>query len=153
MDLVRLTRHRYVWPGLDAPRKEDAIERLLDLLLDEGALPRDARGEVLEAVMAREQRLSTGLEHGIAIPHGQTSRVDTEVAAVGVFPRGVQFGGLDDQATRIVILLITPDRKRHRHVTNLAAIARQLLCADVREAIVRARTADEALTALAGARP
>ena len=65
----------------------------------------------------------------------------------------IHFGGLDDQATRIVILLITPDRKRHRHVTNLAAIARQLLCADVREAIVRARTADEALTALAGARP
>ncbi|MCW8139067.1 MAG: PTS sugar transporter subunit IIA, partial [Planctomycetota bacterium] len=69
MDLLTLTRNRFVWVGLAAPRKEAAIEQLLDCLLSEGAVPGDARDELLEAIMTRERRLSTGLECGIAIPH------------------------------------------------------------------------------------
>lgn len=148
MDLLRLTRDRYVWLGLDARGKEEAIERLLDLLLAEGAVPRDARAEVLEAVMARERRLSTGLEDGVAIPHGQTACVDTEVAALGVFPGGVPFGAVDDSLTTVVILLITPVDRRHRHVVNLAAVARQLLHPGVRAALLAARTREEVVAAL-----
>lgn len=149
MDLLTLTRNRYVWLGLDAPDKYQAIELLLDRLMGERALPGDARAELLEAVLARERRLSTGLECGIAIPHGTTTRVETEVAALGVFPRGVSFESVcDDGATRIVILLITPARKRHRHVTNLAAIAKQLLRPDVRSALLSARDRGEAVDAI-----
>ncbi len=148
MDLLTLTRNRFVWVGLNAPRKEAAIEQLLDCLLSEGAVPGDARQELLEAIMARERRLSTGLESGIAIPHGTTSLVDREVAALGVFPEGVHFEAVDNSITRIVILLITPLRKRHRHVTNLAAIARQLLRPEVRGALLTATSADEAVDAI-----
>jgi mannitol/fructose-specific phosphotransferase system IIA component (Ntr-type) len=148
MDLPTLTRNRYVWLGLSAPRKETAIELLLDRLLAVGAVPSDARGELLEAIMARERRLSTGLEAGIAIPHGTTSRVETEVAALGVFPAGVPFEAVDDSITRIVILLITPQCMRHRHVVNLAAIARQLLRPEVRGALLSATSVDEAVDAI-----
>jgi mannitol/fructose-specific phosphotransferase system IIA component (Ntr-type) len=148
MDLLTLTRNRFVWVGLNAARKEVAIEQLLDCLLAEGAVPSDAREELLEAIMARERRLSTGLEAGIAIPHGTTSRVEREVAALGVFPEGVHFEAVDNSITRIVILLITPLRKRHRHVTNLACIARQLLRPEVRGALLSATTADEAVEAI-----
>lgn len=148
MDLLTLTRNRFVWVGLNAPRKEAAIEQLLDCLLSEGAVPGDARQELLDAIMARERRLSTGLECGIAIPHGTTSLVEREVAALGVFPEGVHFEAVDNSITRIVILLITPLRKRHRHVTNLAAIARQLLRPEVRGALLTATSADEAVDAI-----
>lgn len=148
MDLLSLTRRRFVWVGLNATRKEAAIEQLLDCLLSEGAVPAGARQELLEAVMMRERRLSTGLECGIAIPHGTTPLVEREVAALGVFPEGVHFEAVDNSITRIVILLITPLHKRHRHVTNLAAIARQLLRPEVRGALLTATSADEAVDAI-----
>lgn len=148
MDLLALTQGRYVWLGLDAPRKEVAIEQLLDLLLREGALPADAREELLDAVMQRERRLSTGLECGVAIPHGTTPRLEREVAALGVYPQGVPFEAVDQGQTKIVILLMTPQRERHRHVSNLAAIAKQLLCGDVRRDILAAQSRDQVLEAI-----
>jgi len=151
VDLLALTQERYVWLGLRAQRKEEAIEQLLDNLLAAGALPSASRPDLLEAVLRRERRLSTGLECGVAIPHGTTTLVDEEVAAVGIFPGGVPFEAVDEAATRIVILLITPKRKRHQHVANLAAIARQLLLPDVRRRLIRAETRDEALAAIRAA--
>ncbi|RMG17566.1 MAG: PTS sugar transporter subunit IIA [Planctomycetota bacterium] len=148
LDLETLTAGSYVRVGLSARSKEAAIERLLDVLLSEGALPVSARDELLEAVLERERRLSTGLEAGIAIPHGTTHRVEREVAALGVFPEGVPFGAVDGSLTRIVILLITPADLRHRHVKNLAEIARQLLRPEVRSALLEARSDEEALEAI-----
>ena len=148
LDLHSLTAGSYVRVGLKASKKEVAIELLLDCLLEAGALPADSRAELLECVLQRERRLSTGLESGVAIPHGTTPLIEREVAAVGVFPEGVTFGAIDGGVTHIVILLITPSTLRHRHVNNLAAIARQLLRTEVRRALLKASTREEALKAI-----
>jgi len=148
LDLETLTAGAYVRVGLRAGTKQEAIERLLDVLLEEGALPAHAREELLESVMERERRLSTGLEAGIAIPHGTTGLVTHEVAALGIFPEGVPFDSLDGSLTHIVILMMTPLDLRHRHVNNLAAIARQLLRPDVRAALLLATSRDEVLDAI-----
>ena len=50
--------------------------------------------------------------------------------------------------TNIVILLITPAQLRHRHVNNLAAIARQLLCPNVRDCILKAASRQDVLDAI-----
>jgi mannitol/fructose-specific phosphotransferase system IIA component (Ntr-type) len=148
MDLLTLLREQYVQVGLRAPKKEAAIEQLLDFLLAQGALPGGVRGDLLSAVLERERRLSTGLECGIAIPHGTTTHTDLEVAALGIYPDGVPFESVDNSMTRIVILLITPLHNRHRHVINLAGIARQLLCSDLRGDILNAGSPQDVLTAL-----
>ncbi|MBL4847719.1 MAG: PTS sugar transporter subunit IIA [Planctomycetes bacterium] len=150
MDLFTLTRGRNIRVGLKAPRKEEAIELLLDCLLEEGAVPATSRELLLDAIMRRERRLSTGLERGIAIPHGTTELVDVEVAALGVFPDGVPFDAVDEHETRIVILLVTPACNRHKHVGNLAKIAAQLLRAEVRGALLSATSRAEALAAIRG---
>ena len=137
--------------GLTASKKETAIELLLDCLFAQGALPAGARDEVLECVMRRERRLPTGLESGVAIPHGTTALIDEEVAALGIFPDGVCFGAVDDCEAQIVILLITPTSLRHRHVTNLATIARQLLRPGLRDALLEAKTPQEVLAAIRSA--
>jgi mannitol/fructose-specific phosphotransferase system IIA component (Ntr-type) len=153
MDLETLTDGRYIRTGLRAARKEQAIELLLDCLLAEGAVPAGCREELLEAVMRRERRLSTGLEGGIAIPHGTTPLVEQEVAALGLFPEGVPFECIDDCTTKIVILLITPAEHRDRHVINLATIARQLLLPGMRSSLLSAVSRDEALSAIRDYKP
>jgi len=149
VDLLTLTRRRLVRLGLDAPAKERAIEVLLDFLVSETAVPKDARDSILQAIFTRERRLSTGLEHGVAIPHGITNAIEEEVAAVGIFPQGVPFDAADGLPARIVILLITPELKRYRHVANLASIARQMRKPELRELLCRARTLEDAVAALA----
>jgi PTS system nitrogen regulatory IIA component len=148
MDLLTLTRGRLVRLGLKADAKERAIEALLDFLVEEKEVPASAREAVLTAIFVRERRLSTGLEHGVAIPHGITTAIEEEVAAIGVFPDGVPFDASDGKPARIVILLITPDPKRYRHVSNLAEIARQMRRADLRDLICRATRVSEAIEAL-----
>ena len=148
MDLESLIRGKLVRPGLRASVKTEAIEQLLDYLIGEGEIPTDSRDAILAAILTRERRLSTGLEHGIAIPHGITNALDEEVAAVGLFPEGVPFDASDGQPARIVILLITPELKRYRHVTNLAEIARQLRCSSLRHALLAAKSCEEAVAQL-----
>jgi PTS system nitrogen regulatory IIA component len=153
MDLVTLTRGRLVKLGQKADAKERAIETLLDFLIAEREVPTEARAQVLEAILNRERRLSTGLEHGVAIPHGITTAIDEEVAAIGVFSDGVPFDACDGLPARIVILLITPDQKRYRHVTNLAEIARQMRRRGLREVLCKASSVREAIDALKAPTP
>lgn len=148
MDLLTLTRGRLVRLGLRADAKERAIEALLDFLVAEKAVPAEARDSILQAIFTRERRLSTGLEDGVAIPHGITNAIEEEVAAIGIFPEGVPFDASDGQPARIVILLITPELKRYRHVANLAEIARQMRRRELREVLCRAPGIPEALNAL-----
>ena len=56
--------------GLEATNKWEAIEELTDLLIAAHELRMTDRTEVLEAINTRERSLSTGLEHGLAVPHG-----------------------------------------------------------------------------------
>ena len=148
MDLLTLTRSRLVSFGQKADAKERAIEGLLDFLVSESAVPRDAREQILQAIFTRERRLSTGLEDGVAIPHGITNAIEEEVAAVGLFPDGVPFDAADGLPARIVILLITPELKRYRHVGNLAEIARQMRRRELRDLLCQARTLPDAIQAL-----
>jgi PTS system nitrogen regulatory IIA component len=134
--------------GLKADAKERAIEALLDFLVGEGAVPGAARDSILQAIFTRERRLSTGLEDGVAIPHGITNAIEEEVAAIGIFPEGVPFDAADGQPARIVILLITPELKRYRHVANLAEIARQMRRRELREHLCKATGPAELLAAL-----
>jgi PTS system nitrogen regulatory IIA component len=148
MDLLTLTRGRLVSFGLKADAKERAIEALLDFLVQEKAVPATSREQLLQAIFTRERRLSTGLEHGVAIPHGITNAIEEEVAAVGIFPEGVPFDAADGLPARIVILLITPELKRYRHVANLASIARQMRRRELRETLCQAKSLPDAIKAL-----
>ncbi len=93
-------------PRLKANTREGIIEELLDRIVATGAvLDRDA---ALEAILKRENSLSTGLQHGIAIPHARTSAVSRLVCAVGLKPEGVDFASVDGQLAHIIVLTLSP---------------------------------------------
>ncbi len=93
-------------PRLLSDDKAGIITELLDLL-DEQGLLRDA-ASARQAVLDREEGFSTGLEHGLAIPHGRTDAVDRLVCAIGLKQEGADFGSMDSRPTRIVILVLAP---------------------------------------------
>lgn len=137
--------------NLKSDTKDGIIEEMIDLLMAAGKI-RDLkdRKEALRVVLERERKMSTGMQNGIAIPHGKTDRVDALVAAVGLKKEGVDFGSLDGQPSRIFVMTLSPDTRTGPHIQFLAEISRQLSDSAVREKILVAKTADELLNIIAG---
>ena len=130
--------------------KWDAITQLVDHLVARGRLKREARNAIVEAVMARERSMSTGMEHGIAIPHAAVDGVETVVACLGVVgsEHGLTFESIDGRPTRVVVLLVIPRAQKLLHIRTLADIARVLGRDAVREQLIASRTSEQAWATL-----
>ncbi|HRT06024.1 MAG TPA: PTS sugar transporter subunit IIA [Kiritimatiellia bacterium] len=133
---------------LKGTTKEAILAEMVDLLVASGHI-RD-RDAVLKAVLEREKRMSTGMQNGIAIPHGKTDSVDCLVAALGIKRAGVDFGALDGQPSNIFVMTVSPDSRTGPHIQFLAEISRPLNDASVRAKLLAATSPDEVLHLLIG---
>ena len=128
--------------------KDEILAEMVDLLAASGHI-RDKEA-VLKAVTDREKRMSTGMQNGIAIPHGKTDSVDCLVAALGIKREGIDFGALDGQPSTIFVMTVSPDSRTGPHIQFLAEVSRPLNDASVRAKILSASTREEVLKLLLG---
>lgn len=137
-----------VWVDLKANTKQGIIEEMVDRLIAAGKLKdRDA---VLKAVFEREEKMSTGMQNGVAIPHGKTGAVDQLVAAVGLQKEGVAFDSLDGAPCFIFIMSISPLNRSGPHMQFLADVSR-ILCQPLnRERLLASKTHAEIFEVLTG---
>jgi len=133
--------------GLEATNKWEAIEELIDLLISQHELRLNDRSEVIDALFTREKSLSTGLEHGLAVPHGSVDCVSEIVATMGV-SSGIPFDSVDGKPAQLVVLLVIPKGKFQRHVRTLAGIARLARNQALRERIYGAKSPTEVVEAI-----
>lgn len=134
---------------LTGDTKAAVLEELVGVLRDAGAVG-DA-GEVLRAVLAREEVLSTGVGDGVAIPHGKSGAVPALTLAAGVAAAPVDFEALDGNPVTLFFLLVGPEDAAGAHVKALSRIARLARRDAFRERLAAARSADEFLAVLAEA--
>ena len=132
--------------GLKAGDKWRAIDALLELL-DRQGLVADAV-EVRRDLIARENKMSTGMEHGLALPHAKSAGAKDLAVALGIAPEGVDFDSLDGQPARIIFLIVSRVDRSGPHIQCLAEISSLCIREDVRKALLAARTPDQALRAL-----
>ena len=128
--------------------KEEILAEMVELLSASGHI-RDKEA-VLKAVTDREKRMSTGMQNGIAIPHGKTDSVDCLVAALGIKREGIDFGALDGQPSTIFVMTVSPDSRTGPHIQFLAEVSRPLNDASVRAKILSAASREEVLRLLLG---
>lgn len=125
---------------LTATDKAAVLRELVDVLANgEGA----SADDLLQAVEEREQVLSTGIGHGVAIPHGRSGRLAELRVAAGVTRAPIEFGSLDGEPVRLVFLLVAPESQAGVHVKALSRITRLVRQPLVRERLVRAASGDE----------
>jgi fructose-specific phosphotransferase system IIA component len=120
-DVLSIITPDYIALDLKANDKDGIITELVDLLAAQGKLTN--RDEVLHDVFEREKSMSTGMEHGIALPHGKTDGVDDLTVAVGIKKDGVDFGSLDGEQSRLFIMVVSPRKTTGPHIQFLAAIS------------------------------
>lgn len=146
MNLRKVLNPDVISLGIKASTKKEVIEELVDLLMQSGKIK--DREAALQAVLERESKMSTGIQHGVAIPHGKSGAVDDLVACVAVKPEGIDFESLDGEPSRIFIMTLSPLNKTGPHVQFLAEISRLLKTAESRERILRVTSKQELLSVL-----
>jgi len=131
---------------LKGSTKGEIINELLDILIRTGKI--QDRETALAAVMDREEKMSTGMKHGIAIPHGKTASTQDLVACIGISENPVDFDSLDKQPCRIFIMTLSPVEKTGPHLQFLAEVSLLFKSAEKREEILKAKTPEEILEIL-----
>jgi mannitol/fructose-specific phosphotransferase system IIA component (Ntr-type) len=160
VDLSSVLTPRVMEPRLAADTKEGVIDELLTILWRTGNLT--DIGPAREAVLAREQSMSTGMQYGIALPHARTDAVGGIVLAVGLKPQGMDFDSLDGNPSTIFVLMLSCASAATPHVEYLSAVSqvldetgrRDLLACDTPEAmceVLRRRAAEKFPAAAGGA--
>jgi len=132
---------------LKGSTKDEIINELLDILVAAGKIT--DRKSAFSAVMDREQKMSTGMKHGIAIPHGKSNTIQDLVACVGISDKAVDFDSLDHEPCRIFIMTLSPVEKTGPHLQFLAEISLLFKSAEKRQEILTAKNPEELIKILA----
>jgi PTS system nitrogen regulatory IIA component len=147
MEIAQLIRPEHVFPGLAAADKAQLLGEIAQRAAL--ALGHDAR-KILEALTAREALGSTGIGHGIALPHARLSGLTHLFGLFAVLDRPVDFGAIDEAPVDLVFLLLVPVNAGKEHLAALAAISRRLRNPETVRAIRVANEPDKVYEALVG---
>ena len=91
------------------------------------------RALVTDSLFARERLGSTGLGHGVAIPHGRIKGLKAPMAAVFLLQVPIGFDAPDEQAVGLLIFLLVPEAATQKHLEILSEIAELLSDSALRE--------------------
>ena len=117
---------------LDATSKKRAFEEA-GLLFE--SLHGLSRALVTDSLFARERLGSTGLGHGVAIPHGRIKGLKAPMAAVFQLAQPIGFDAPDERPVALLIFLLVPEAATQKHLEILSEIAELLSDAPLREKI------------------
>jgi nitrogen PTS system EIIA component len=136
--LADLLQTDAVIPSMRAHSKKQLLQELASKASKITGIP---EREIFDVILQRERLGSTGVGHGIAIPHGKLTSIKS---IVGVFARletPVDFEALDDQPVDLVFLLLAPEGAGADHLKALSRIARILRDQDL---VAKLRATDSA---------
>ena len=147
MNLLDILSPECTKAPLEASEKRGAIDELVDLLGQSGSV-KDP-GALKDAVWAREQTRTTGIGHGLAIPHGKSPSMTELAMAIGKPAEPMEFEAIDGQPVQLVVLLASPPDRTSDHIQALAQISRLVSMEAFRTKIYAAESGAEIYDLLA----
>ena len=125
--------------GVDATSKKRAFEEAGLLFENLHGL---SRALVTDSLFARERLGSTGLGHGVAIPHGRIKGLKSPMAAVFQLAQAIGFDAPDEQPVKLLIFLLVPEAATQKHLEILSEIAELLSNGSLRDGLLGSPSAD-----------
>jgi fructose-specific phosphotransferase system IIA component len=143
MKVHELLNLKYVLTEFKSENKNDVINELVDLLKgDERIIDLE---EVRKCVFEREEKMSTGVGKGFAIPHGKTNSVNDILAAFGKSETPIEYNSLDGEPVHLVFLLIGKENLVAKHIKLLSRISRLMNNEEFRKKLVEADSKESIL--------
>jgi PTS system fructose-specific IIC component/PTS system nitrogen regulatory IIA component len=129
--------------GLESEDKDELFEELVDVLAraDGRDFPRAA---VLSAVREREEKMSTGIKKGIALPHGKVEGIEGLTGVLGISSRGIEYASLDGNPVYLIFMLLTSPQDSELHLNALKTLARLLDNPQFYTELMTAKSEDQA---------
>ena len=138
MDLSDLLPVEAVLAHLKASSKKQALQ---EMAAKAAAITARTDREIFDTLLQREKLGSTGVGHGVAIPHGKLPGLERLVGVFARLDKAVDFDALDDEPVDLMFLLLAPENAGADHLKALARIARVLREPSI---AVKLRAADDA---------
>lgn len=120
-------------PALSASTKQEALEKMVEAICAENRDAVQDAEEVKRALLQRERAMSSGLDHGIAVPHCKTDAVTRIVGAVALVPEqayGVptipDYETIDKSPVRIIVMTLAPKNENAPYLQLMASLSRTL---------------------------
>jgi PTS system nitrogen regulatory IIA component len=128
--------------------KKRALELLSQLIAQAQGVA--TQGEVFESLLSRERLGSTGLGHGVAIPHGRLSSLSQALCAFVQLTKPIDFDALDAQPVDLLFALLVPKEATEEHLKLLAQLAEMLRDEELRGRLRSAVSPEELKAQLDG---
>lgn len=128
--------------------KKRLMEKIASLLL-QGRAQLD-RKTVLQTLIERERLGSTGIGHGVALPHGRINGLDDVIGAVVILENPLEYDSVDNQPIKLAFGLLVPAEANEQHLKILAYLARLFSDETLRSSIFNVRSNEEAYSLLTG---
>ncbi|HBS7238955.1 PTS sugar transporter subunit IIA [Klebsiella pneumoniae] len=130
MDISTVLNVKNIKLNMTARTKEEVIEELTDLLIQDGAVTN--KEDFIRDVWLREELGSTGFENHIAIPHGKSSGVSRTALAIGSTQHAIPWETMDGSDVRCVILFaVCLVDQNATHIRLLAQVSGSLADEDI----------------------
>ena len=123
----------HVLLDLEVSSKKRLFEQIGLLIENENKI---ARATVFGALFAREKLGSTGLGHGVAIPHGRIKALREPLAVFIRTKEGVPFEAPDGNPVRLVFAMLVPEHATEQHLNLLSELAQAFSDGELRDALL-----------------
>lgn len=122
--------------------KEEILEKIVNLISENTDLVED-KDIFFKNIMERENIGSTGIGMGIAMPHTRCDGVKDLVVSIAVLENAVDFGAIDGELIKVVVLVGGPKEKGQEYLKLMSSIARIFREKDIRDNIKTSRDEEE----------
>jgi PTS system nitrogen regulatory IIA component len=139
MPLSDLLAPNAIFPLLKVSNKKQMLQELsADAAKSTGS---DER-KIFEILLQRERLGSTGIGHGVAIPHGKLPKIERIYGLFARLEKPIDFEALDGEPVDLVFLLLAPETAGADHLKALALIARLLRDPNIAKKLRNSRDAN-----------
>ena len=149
MEISKYISKSCIVPELQSTTKSDALKELVQILCDKKKIP-DA-GMALDQIFTREATESTGIGHGIAVPHARVPGMKGLSCALGRIPKGMEFMALDKRPVHLIFLICYPPQEQTAYLNFVATVAKLLSDKAHVEKLLKADGVDELVASLEAA--
>lgn len=148
MKLTEIVVTEAIVTQLQGGERDDAIAELIDALVKAGSVPAESRDTLIQRVLDREAKGSTGFGKGVAVPHVRHKEATRVAAAIGLSEQGIDFNALDRQPVYSVFLLVSPEDSPDDHLQAMEVIFHNLGKPTFRRFLRQARSVEDVTTLL-----
>lgn len=151
MNVASLLTNKRIVCGAQVSSKKRALELVSQLMAD--TQDHVKKNEIFDSLVARERLGTTGLGHGVALPHGRLANVPQAMGALLTLAQGIDFDAVDSEPVDVVFALVVPQGATDEHLQLLGQLAEMLRDPSVRARLREAHTVEDLQTLIGQCQP